>query len=375
MFPKNSWYVGALSAEIANGDVLSRTICELNLAIFRGLDGVPAALMDRCPHRLYPLSAGRVTDRGLQCGYHGLTFSGDGRCVEIPTQPEIPPNACTGSYPVREEHGLIWIWPGEPSLAAGTSLPSFAPGDGYLSGLDFSCLDPSETWGVAGPQRIHIDANYMLAVDNLLDLTHTAFVHAKTFDNAGVLDASRTIKAVGDDQLIDFFSFKNTMSAPLRQGYILDEQVPLFDNFLETYWQAPGVMILVHGAVPEGGNRETDGAIVLNTNIITPETATTCHYFWAQSVYRNRGEGRVRDMWEVMTKAAFAEDEQTLRTQQRNLDRFGIDSLEDGIALVLKADKAIVLARRIVNRRVRQEQSSLPVEPVGASLESAEQRA
>lgn len=358
MFPKNCWYVAALTSEIAPGVVLSRTICDIPMVMFRDTDDKVGILFDRCPHRLFPLSKGRLEPEGLRCAYHGLVFATDGQCREIPSQNEIPTNACVRSYPMREEHGLVWVWPGDAALAASTPLPGFATGEGYLAGLDFSCLDPSDTWGVAGPHVIHLNANYMLAVDNLLDLTHTAFVHAETFDNAGVLDSQRTVKSTEPDRLTDFFAFKNTMSAPLRQGYMLDDTAPLFDNYLETYWQAPGVMILVHGAVREGGDREQDGAIVLNTNILTPGTENSSHYFWAQSVYRNRGEGKVRDLWEVMTRAAFAEDEETLENQQNHLDRLGCTSLDDGVALILKADKAIVLARRIVGRMVREENSA-----------------
>lgn len=358
MFPKNCWYVAAMAHEIAPGAVISRVICTVPMAIFRSLDGEAGILLDRCPHRLYPLSEGQVEENGLRCLYHGLVFAADGKCREIPSQAEIPSNACVPAFPARESHGLIWVWPGEAALAASTPLPGFETGEGYLAGLDFSCLDASETWGVAGPNIIELKANYMLAVDNLLDLTHTAFVHAKTFENAGVLDATRMVKAVGDQQLIDFFGFKNSMSAPLRKGYILDDAVPLFDNYLETYWQAPGVMILVHGAVPEGGDREQDGAIVLNVNILTPATESSSYYFWAQCVYRNRGDGKVRDLWDMMTKAAFAEDEYTLEHQQANLERFGASSLDDDISLVLKADKGIVLARRIVSRMVRGENTA-----------------
>jgi len=362
MFPMNCWYVAAMTHELEPGQVMSRMICNIPMALFRSHSGEAGALLDRCPHRLFPLSQGKVEEQGLRCAYHGLVFERDGQCAQIPSQPEIPANACVTSYPVREEHGLIWVWPGEKSQAASVPLPGFETGEGYLSGLDFSCLDPSDEWGVAGPHVIHLNANYMLAVDNLLDLTHTAFVHANTFDNAGVLDSERTVKTVGDQQLIDFFGFKNTMSAPLRTGYILDENVPLFDNYLETRWQAPGVMILVHGAVPEGGDREQDGAIVLNTNILTPATERSCHYFWAQSVYRNRGDGKVRDLWDMMTRAAFAEDEDTLEKQQANLERFGSASMADDVALVLKADKAIVLARRIVSRMMKQENTASVVD-------------
>lgn len=351
-WPINSWYVCAVSAELLPGSVIARVICGEPMVIFRNRKGHLGALLDRCPHRLFPLSEGSVTDRGLQCAYHGMTFGIYGECSYIPSQELIPANAGARAFPVSEAHGLIWVWPGEASRAGHVPLPTFETGQGYLAGLDFSCNVPSEDWGVAGPHRIHIKANYLLAVDNLLDLTHTAFVHAETFDNSGVLDSERIIKTIGPQQLTDFFGFKNSMSAALRSGYMLDDAVQVFDNFLETYWQSPSVMILVHGAVPEGRDRESDGAIVLNTNIITPETETSCHYFWAQSVYRNRGNGQVRSQWERMTEAAFAEDEAILSKQQANLDRFGSIRVQEGTSLVLQADKAITLARRLVSRQI-----------------------
>ncbi|WP_137680840.1 aromatic ring-hydroxylating dioxygenase subunit alpha [Aurantiacibacter suaedae] len=355
MFPKNAWYVAAISREIKDRGVLSRTICELPLALYRAQDGTVGALLDRCPHRLFPLSKGQVTQDGLRCGYHGLAFAADGRCTHIPSQDEIPPNARVAAYPVRESHGLIWLWPGDPALAQNTPLPAFETGPGYLSGLDFSCLDECDKWGVAGPHLIEVDANYMLAVDNLLDLTHVAFIHAKTFDNSAILGSERITKTLGANQLIDFFRFKNPMSAPLRAAYMLDQDIPLYDSFLETYWHAPGTMILVHGATPERADREESGTIVMGINAITPATRTSCHYFWSQAVYRNLRGGAVRDAWEIATRNAFAEDEHALRTQQHNLERFGMQELSDGVSLMLKSDKAITLARRTIARLVKEE--------------------
>lgn len=358
MVPKNAWYVAATSRELAEGQVIARTICELPLAIYRNLDGAVGALLDRCPHRLFPLSQGVVTENGLRCGYHGLAFSVEGQCTHIPSQDLIPPNARVSAYKAREAHGLIWLWPGDQALADDTPLPAFETGEGYLAGLDFSCLDQSGLWSVAGPHLIEFDANYMLAVDNLLDLTHVAFIHAATFDNAGVLGSERITKPVGDNQLTDFFRFKNPMSPPLRAAYMLDPDIPIYDSFLETYWHPPGTMILVHGATPEGGDRETDGVIVMGINAITPATRSTSHYFWSQAVYRNVKDGAVRDAWEAATRAAFAEDEAALQIQQRNLERFGATELADDATLMLKSDKAITLARRIVARMVREESKS-----------------
>jgi len=41
--------------------------------------------LDQCPHRLVPLSEGRIDEGGrLQCSYHRLAVAGDGGCVGIP---------------------------------------------------------------------------------------------------------------------------------------------------------------------------------------------------------------------------------------------------------------------------------------------------
>jgi vanillate O-demethylase monooxygenase subunit len=41
---------------------------------------------DCCPHRLLPLSKGFLRGENLVCGYHGLEFNGEGRCVHMPSQ-------------------------------------------------------------------------------------------------------------------------------------------------------------------------------------------------------------------------------------------------------------------------------------------------
>jgi phenylpropionate dioxygenase-like ring-hydroxylating dioxygenase large terminal subunit len=41
--------------------------------------------LDQCPHRLAPLSEGRIDEEGrLQCSYHGWSFEGKGACACIP---------------------------------------------------------------------------------------------------------------------------------------------------------------------------------------------------------------------------------------------------------------------------------------------------
>ncbi|KAK3244991.1 hypothetical protein CYMTET_45420 [Cymbomonas tetramitiformis] len=47
------------------------------------------AFRDLCPHRLAPLSEGRINEEGdLECPYHGWSFDGCGTCVSIPQLPQ-----------------------------------------------------------------------------------------------------------------------------------------------------------------------------------------------------------------------------------------------------------------------------------------------
>ncbi|KAJ6427945.1 hypothetical protein OIU84_023365 [Salix udensis] len=47
---------------------------------------------DACPHRLAPLSEGRIDQWGrLQCVYHGWCFNGSGNCNFIPQAPPDGP--------------------------------------------------------------------------------------------------------------------------------------------------------------------------------------------------------------------------------------------------------------------------------------------
>jgi len=81
MFIRNAWYIAAWADELGQKP-LARRICNEPVVLFRDHEGRAAALVDRCCHRAAPLSHGELVPGGIQCGYHGLTFDGSGRCIE-----------------------------------------------------------------------------------------------------------------------------------------------------------------------------------------------------------------------------------------------------------------------------------------------------
>ncbi|MEM9039211.1 MAG: aromatic ring-hydroxylating dioxygenase subunit alpha [Actinomycetota bacterium] len=132
------------------------------------LGGRLSAFVDRCPHRLAPLSAGSIVDDTLRCVYHGFRFDGDGSCVEIPAQDStlpIPARAsCDTAAHVAEHLGLIWIAPDEPLVG----LPHVPEHDDPTF---VSCPLPPSEWKASAGQM----------ADNFLDPGHLAFLHLRTF--------------------------------------------------------------------------------------------------------------------------------------------------------------------------------------------------
>ena len=127
------------------------------VVLFRTGSGL-AALVDRCPHRLVPLSGGRVKDGLLECPYHGWRFDPTGTCVEIPGQVGDLPRCRVGRYQVTERDGAVFLSKGDPTAPPYTHV---------MTGLNIHLrLVKSQT----GSSLVDV-------AENILDATHTHFTH------------------------------------------------------------------------------------------------------------------------------------------------------------------------------------------------------
>ena len=143
---------------------------------------------DVCPHRLVPLSEGRINDAGqLECPYHGWSFDGDGQCRQIPqalenTQPDSRRSRCA-SLPTATGQGLLFVWMGSRDSADPEQLP-------LVPALE----ENPESWTVQDTFRdLPMDAITLL--ENVLDVSHVPFTHHKTVgkrENAAPVEATIT---------------------------------------------------------------------------------------------------------------------------------------------------------------------------------------
>jgi len=165
------WYVACLSSELARRP-LARVVLDTPLVLFRDGHGRPWALLDRCPHRNVPLSLGRVRADELECRYHGWRFDGGGSCRAVPglLGPADRAARRAPAFPVREQDGFVWVFAdaGEPPDLDPPAFP-------YT--------------GVAGyvtvRRSLRVNATLHAALENTLDVPHTAFLHRGFFRGAG----------------------------------------------------------------------------------------------------------------------------------------------------------------------------------------------
>ncbi|KAI7742845.1 hypothetical protein M8C21_010658, partial [Ambrosia artemisiifolia] len=124
---------------------------------------------DRCPHRLAPLSEGRIDQWGrLQCVYHGWCFGGSGDCKLIPQAPvdgpsvHSSPKACVGVYPSTVQNEIVWFWPNNNPKHKDVITKKKPP---YIPELD----DPSFSFHMFNRD---IPYGYEVLIENVMDPSH-----------------------------------------------------------------------------------------------------------------------------------------------------------------------------------------------------------
>jgi vanillate O-demethylase monooxygenase subunit len=259
-YPVNCWYVAARSDEVGRG-LLGRRLLDRPVVLFRQESGEVVALEDRCAHRAYPLSKGRLDGDNLICGYHGFAYDKAGVCVRVPSQPNPPYDVGVHAFPVRDKAPFVWIWLGDP----GSSVLSSPPDLAWLR----------EGWASSGT-TLHVAANFMLVHEHYLDITHILEMHPEEtppgLDELGLLDEVNVSETS--------VSFNRALPpAPLADWEADATGLPRDRTYSRRYrgtFISPAVV--AEGWEIDGGQ----GTFYEQTRIqaVTPETTATTHLFW-----------------------------------------------------------------------------------------------
>jgi len=328
MFLRNSWYVAAWDREVSRIP-LRRILLDEPVVLYRTADGEPVGLEDRCCHRQLPLSMGKVEGNALRCGYHGLKFDASGKCIEIPGQESIPPQARVRAYPLVEKYNWVWIWMGDPAKADPALIP------------DWWWADHPE-WAFTRPAMIPVKCNYQLIADNVLDVTHLAYVHASSIGSPSITEFPGSVER--EERLVRFTRWIRDRPPPpmyreaggfagnVDRWQIVEHVPPCFSvNFAGCLDSKKRIDLMALSAP-------------------TPETERTTHYFFGFVRNFGLGDEKAERLFSSGMVKVFNEDIPILEAQQRALD-----ANPGAPRIDIKVDAAPLAARRMLQAMISQE--------------------
>jgi len=344
MFIRNCWYVAAWDIEVPAEGFLNRTLLNEPVLLYRDTQGRAVALENRCCHRGAPLHLGRKEGDCVRCLYHGLKFDPSGACVEIPGQERIPDKVRVRHYTVVERDRLVWIWMGEPERADPAQI------------VDYHWHDHPE-WRMK-PGYIHYQAGYEWVVDNLLDFTHLAWVHPNTLgtDSASGLkpQIERNTDGLGTLTISRWY-INDDMPA-------LHSKVASFEGKVDRWqiyqWSPPALLRMDAGSAPTGtgapeGRRAPNAVQFRHTSIQTPETETTCHYWFCQARNFDLDNAELTQSIYDNVVVAFEEDRTMIEAQQKIVSQTPHRPM-----IPIWADSGLSQARWLIDRALQAEQPS-----------------
>ena len=339
-FPLNAWYVAAWDRDIARA-LFARTICGKKIVLYRTGDGRVAALEDACWHRLVPLSKGKLDGDQVVCGYHGLTFNAAGRCTFMPSQETVNPSACVRSFPTHEKYSFIWIWMGDPALADPAKIPD-------MHWVD----DPA--WAGEG-KMTPLACNYRLVVDNLMDLTHEAFVHTSSIGNRAVAEAP--FEVTHGERTAQVVRWMLDIEPPPFWRFQLGKKIATegkVDRWQFINFEVPAAVVLDVGVALTGtgapqGDR-SQGVTARVCHFITPETERTCLFFWVVRRSFRLEDAQLTIDTREKNAAIVAEDEAVLTAQQK-----AMEENPDAVFYNLNIDGGAMWARRVLEKMIAAE--------------------
>lgn len=333
---KNAWYVAGFKHELDGGKVVARRFLGTPVVMMRHSDGRVAALEDLCPHRLMPLSFGRRVGDELQCGYHGMRFSITGACTLAPGQTHIPTQACVRSFPLEERHGLLWIWMGNADAD-----PDLIPDIRWNEHPEWACSRGYH----------HVEADFRLSVDNLMDLGHESWVHLRTIgqEEEECIPSYPVKVTVKGEGLLRAHREMPNIDAPPFFAMVLNHEGRI-NRWQTAVYLAPSLCMTDFGVFPIGLSPD-DAYRSHVLHLLTPETESSTHYFW--SVARNR---RLDDesLTQSVAKAiaqTFDEDMVVLGIQQKQLEKYGGAVPK----VAMRVDEAPIRARRLLEALIKRE--------------------
>lgn len=321
------WYPLSQSKAVKPGKALGVTFAGVPIVIVRTAAGNVFALEDRCAHRQVPLREGVVQDDKIQCCYHGWLYDSSGRCVNIPyvgKHEKIPRGV--RSYPCREAHGLIFVFPGDPEKADSAEFPEIP-----------AQADPNyKTRYLDGKVKCH----YSFLHENLMDMNHQ-FLHRRIMSK---IQTTFLDLRDGDNYVEVDYTFSRVGKQPFGEKFILGKRPDPTEekpkDLMTVRTQYPYQILKFWTA-----GSEHPALDLWITYVPLDERQRTNHTFGLINIRKPSIPGLIELLWPVIvyfTNGIFAEDRWVVEMEQQAFDSQGEDWNQEIFPVILKVRDLLI---------------------------------
>jgi len=168
-----AWQLVGRTEQVARpGDYFTALIADEPILVARGEDEKLRAFSNVCRHRAGPVAAGSGTRRIFQCGYHGWSYSLEGRLLGTPEFDGVECFSkeanCLPEFRVETWGALVFVNLDPHSAPLGETLEDLSS---LISPCDLSTMQ------FAARKDWYVDCNWKVYVDNYLEGYHIPVVH------------------------------------------------------------------------------------------------------------------------------------------------------------------------------------------------------
>ena len=229
----HTWQLVGRADQVASaGSYFTAEVAGEPLLVVRGSDGRLRALSNVCRHRAGPVAKGEGSCGAFRCGYHGWTYTHDGRLANTPEFDGVENFEKTS---VRLPEFRVETWLGLVFVNLDGDAASLLETLGDLPGR----LEPHDLSGMrlAARKDWEIECNWKVYVDNYLEGYHIPIVHPGLMKE---IDYSRYETETSGCWSLQHSPIRPRADAKLRRDPRGSE------SDAEYYWVYPNLMLNVY---------------------------------------------------------------------------------------------------------------------------------
>lgn len=204
-----------------------------------------------------------------------------------------------------------------------------------------------------GATPLHMDCDYELITDNLMDVSHLTFVHASSIGAESIPDSPieterrdrsvRMIRRVLDRPAAPFYRAVGRFPGNVDRWMITDTDLPCHTV------NDVGCASVGTGAANGDRSHAIEFRVV---NAPTPETATSTHYFYARARRFAQESAEMDEIFRTRFDEVFMEHKAVLEAQQRRLN-----AAPHAARIDINVDTPGIAVRRLLRAMIDQERA------------------